>query len=148
MLGNENKKKDDQTNDRGNDENIRIADAFVHKNIGSSDLIKIIKAVWRGHTYLGIAKPEESVVFSDEQLEVLKHIWNGLDRSEIALKLLKLANEKEVELKEDDLKKQIEIVKKRVDGIRNNIMLKIYTENTAALINYIWRYRIYEKFTD
>lgn len=148
LLGNKNKKKDDQTDDLGSDEYIRLADAFVHKNTVSSDLIKIIKAVWQGHTYLGIPKPEESVVFTDEQLEVLKHIWNGLDRSEITLKLLKLANGKEVELKEDDLKKQIEIVKKRVDGIRNNIMLKIYTENTAALINYIWRYRIYEKFTD
>jgi len=107
------------------------ADAFINKDIGKTELLRAITNVMGGETYISspistnlfIHLTDRNVATTDgpkhltaREVEILRHIANGLTNQEIAGKLF------------------LSIV--TVDTHRKNMLAKLQIKNTAALVKY------------
>jgi len=107
------------------------ADAFINKDTGKSELLKAINKVMNNEKYISpeisnnlfihlndrnVNNPENDKHLTTREIQVIRHIADGLTNIEIAAKLF------------------LSIV--TVDTHRKNILAKLQLKNTASLVKY------------
>jgi len=103
------------------------ADAFIVKNMGKDELLRAIDNVMDGERYISpelgfnfnsanTRKADKQDHLTPRELEIIKHIGEGLTNQEIAAKLF--------------------LSPATVDTHRKNVLAKLELKNTAALIKY------------
>jgi len=103
------------------------ADAFIIKNMGKEELLRAINKVMDGEKYISPElsfnlnnhnnrKADKQDHLTPRELEIIKHIGEGLTNQEIAAKLF--------------------LSPATVDTHRKNVLAKLELKNTAALIKY------------
>jgi len=107
------------------------ADAFINKDTGKCELLKAIDKVMQGEKYISpeishtlfthltdrnVTSPEQEKHLTEREVEIIRHIADGLTNQEIAVKLF--------------------LSTVTVDTHRKNMLAKLQLKNTASLVKY------------
>jgi DNA-binding NarL/FixJ family response regulator len=107
------------------------ADAFINKDTGKSELLKAIEKVMAGEKYISpeishnlfihihdrdVSASEPEKHLTEREIEIIRHIADGLTNQEIAAKLF--------------------LSTVTVDTHRKNMLAKLHLKNTASLVKY------------
>jgi DNA-binding NarL/FixJ family response regulator len=113
------------------------ADAFINKDTGKSELLKAIEKVMNGEKYISpeisnnlfthlndrnINTPVGEIHLTKREVEIIKHIAEGLTNNEIAARLF--------------------LSTVTVDTHRKNILAKLQLKNTASLVKYAVEHKL------
>lgn len=117
------------------------AKGYVLKNIGPDELLKAIETIMQGKNYYANDVAIKLInLNSIQQISSASEKINGLSSREMEI-LRMIASE----MTNEEIANKINVAKRTVDSHRQNLLNKLNVKNTAGLINYVHKHRLFEK---